>query len=87
MCTQAAAEQQHLLQRCPSSQPPQEPTAVAHIQLGGSLRDAPTAKAPAAAASDGKVPPAQWQMLLCTQAGTETIACLLVSRTASSMLW
>ncbi|CAL8462643.1 g2176 [Coccomyxa elongata] len=52
--SQAAAEQQHLLQRCPSSQPPQEPTAVAHIQLGGSLRDAPTAKAPAAAAADGK---------------------------------
>ena len=62
MCTQAA-EQQQLLQRCESSQPPQEPTAVAHIHLGGSLRDAPTAKAPTATAADGKVIPIPCWML------------------------
>ena len=50
--SQAAAAQ---LQRCHSSQP-QEPSAVAHIHLGGGLRDAPTAKQPSScAASDGKV--------------------------------
>ncbi len=61
----AAQLQQQQLQRCHSSQP-QEPTAVAHIQLGGNLRDAPTAKAAACTAADGKVTeahPARYDLL------------------------